>query len=103
MLQILLQNLLPDKGPFKSPHQYPRQVRIIPVSDNATGPFQAGVEIERIRDTCRDVSGNFPQHRIAAFHRFGSPCQSTGCGRCGKPGCFFSEFIRDYGDYPRGN
>ena len=101
-MQFLFQILLSDKEPIKKPILYSRQVKTIPVFDNSQGLFQAGEDISRIWENYRNINGNFHKQSVAVFHRYGASCPSAGCGRCERPDCFFSEFIRDYWDCPHG-
>ena len=47
--------------------------------------------------------GSFHKQSVAVFQRFGASCPSVGCGRCDLADCFFSEFIRNYWDCPKGD
>ena len=101
--QNLFQKLLSDKDPIKSPIEYSGQVRTIPVFENYPGLFQAGEDIGRIRENYRNVQDTFHKQSVTVFLRYGASCPSNGCGRCEHPDCFFSEFIRNYWDYPNGD
>jgi hypothetical protein len=103
LFQNLFQNLLSGQDLIKILIQYPGQVRTIPVFENSPGLFQAGEDVDHIRENYRNVKGNFPKHNAAVFQRYGASCPTNGCGRCELPDCFLSEFIRDYWDFPHGD
>jgi len=78
-------------------------VSIITVLETPQGLFQAGDDTGRIWEHYRNAEGSFHKQSVAVFQRFGASCPSVGCGRCDLADCFFSEFIRNYWDCPKGD